>query len=155
MFFHRKSNLTHNQDGWIRPVLGSLVIVFAIALIAYQSFDGSLQYYMTVKEFNSHRTDLSGKYVKVAGLVVPDSIEKIIGQESLLSFKIAEAEATLPVVYHGLAPDTFKPGISVVVEGPVRQANGTFEAEKLITKCASKYNEGMAPLTGSTRSRSY
>ena len=44
---------------------------------------------------------------------------------------------TLPVVYKGLVPDIFAPGIQVVVEG--HYVNGVFEASTLLAKCPSKF----------------
>ena len=44
---------------------------------------------------------------------------------------------SLPVVYNGAVPDTFKVGNQVVVEG--KYTTGLFEAEAIIVKCGSKY----------------
>ena len=44
----------------------------------------------------------------------------------------------MPVTYAGVLPDLFKPGGEVVVEGRL-DAAGTFKADVLMTKCASKY----------------
>lgn len=45
------------------------------------------------------------------------------------------------VEYHGSVPDTFKPGVEVILEG--RFANGArdFKATTLLTKCPSKYQK--------------
>jgi cytochrome c-type biogenesis protein CcmE len=45
---------------------------------------------------------------------------------------------TYPVVYRGLAPDTFTDGVEVVVEGRL-QPDGTFRATTLLAKCGSRY----------------
>ena len=55
-----------------------------------------------------------------------------------LSFTLADGAASLPVVYKGVVPDTFKPGEDVVAEGKSDQ-QGVFHADKLITRCAGKY----------------
>ena len=47
--------------------------------------------------------------------------------------------AAMAVRYHGTIPDLFKAGADVVVEGKMNAA-GTFEADVLLTKCASKYD---------------
>jgi cytochrome c-type biogenesis protein CcmE len=71
---------------------------------------------------------------------------KVVGQpsgaarsSSGLRFTIRDVEgtATLPVVYRGSVPDLFKTGRDVSVEGSLR--NGVFVADKLVTKCPSKY----------------
>jgi hypothetical protein len=48
--------------------------------------------------------------------------------------------ASIPVVYAGTVPDIFREGIQVVVEGKMG-SDGTFEAETLLAKCPSKYQE--------------
>ena len=51
-----------------------------------------------------------------------------------------------PVVYRGIAPDTFTDGVDVVVEGRMGE-DGTFHATTLLAKCASRYENapGGAP----------
>lgn len=46
---------------------------------------------------------------------------------------------TLRVEYKGAVPDTFKPGVEVIVEGRMR--DGGFAAATLLTKCPSKYQK--------------
>jgi cytochrome c-type biogenesis protein CcmE len=43
-----------------------------------------------------------------------------------------------PVVYRGIAPDTFTDSVDVVVEGRLGR-DGTFQATTLLAKCASRY----------------
>ena len=44
------------------------------------------------------------------------------------------------VDYRGAVPDTFKPGVEVIVEGRLRP-DGGFAAASLLTKCPSKYQK--------------
>jgi cytochrome c-type biogenesis protein CcmE len=44
----------------------------------------------------------------------------------------------LPVVYKGIVPDIFAPGIQVVVEGRLN-GSGTMEATTLLAKCPSRF----------------
>jgi cytochrome c-type biogenesis protein CcmE len=55
-----------------------------------------------------------------------------------LQFTLAGAEAELPVQYHGVVPDNFVENREVVVEGRLAAA-GVFQADKLMTRCESKY----------------
>jgi len=73
----------------------------------------------------------------VAGQIVPDSVNQDT-ENFTLSFTITDGETTLPVVYQGVVPDTFKAGTDIVVEGK-SDRQGVFHASKLITKCPSKY----------------
>ena len=78
-----------------------------------------------------------GKRIKVAGHVAAGSIK---GSGRTLSFTLEQNEVVLPVRYTGSSPvpDTFKDGTQAVVEGIIRD-DGTFEADKIQAKCASKY----------------
>ena len=52
-----------------------------------------------------------------------------------------DASKSLPVHFRGVIPDTFKPGVEVIVEGGMQPATGTFVAKTLMTKCPSKYKK--------------
>jgi cytochrome c-type biogenesis protein CcmE len=51
---------------------------------------------------------------------------------------VTDGAQTIPVVYRGIAPDTFTDGVDVVVEGRMDR-DGTFRATTLLAKCASRY----------------
>ncbi len=53
-------------------------------------------------------------------------------------FTISDGGHTLPVVYSGIVPDIFRPGITVVVEGHYT-GQGPFQAQTLLAKCPSKF----------------
>jgi cytochrome c-type biogenesis protein CcmE len=53
----------------------------------------------------------------------------------------SQAAKSLRVNYRGPIPDLFAAGRDVVVEGK-RDAAGVFQADVLMTKCASKYEPG-------------
>ena len=53
-------------------------------------------------------------------------------------FRVTDGAQSYPVVYRGIAPDTFTDGVDVVVEGRL-QRDGTFHATTLLAKCASRY----------------
>ena len=59
-------------------------------------------------------------------------------RQLLAKFNLAGESTTLPVVYHGGIPDLFKADSEVIVEGRM-DATGLFQADVLMTKCASKY----------------
>ncbi len=46
---------------------------------------------------------------------------------------------SIPIFYKGKLPDTFAPGIEVIVEGKMK--GGVFRAYNLMTKCPSKYKK--------------
>jgi cytochrome c-type biogenesis protein CcmE len=59
-------------------------------------------------------------------------------------FRLLDSEhpgAAMWVEYKGAVPDTFKPGMEVIVEGGYTPAEGRFNAATLMTKCPSKYEK--------------
>lgn len=116
-------------------LIGGLIIVLAIATLGLLGFQRSATYYYTVSEFTS-LTNQTGSNVKVNGEVVDGSVQREAGQ--ILKFSISEGGKSLPVAYTGAVPDTFKPGIEVVVEGKLNPT-GVFQASEILTKCPSKY----------------
>jgi cytochrome c-type biogenesis protein CcmE len=83
----------------------------------------------------ANRTD----HVSVMGKVVGQVRNRDQAREKGLRFTLRDVEGTakVPVVYRGSVPDPFRLGRDVIVEGTMR--NGTFVADRLITKCPSKY----------------
>jgi len=58
-----------------------------------------------------------------------------------LKFSIMdEGGDQLPIVFYGPRPDNFQRAASAIVEGELLP-NGTFEAETLLLKCPSRYEE--------------
>ena len=120
-------------------LIGGLIIVLAIAYLAYTGLENSTTYYYTVSELMEQTGITDGENVKVNGRVVGGSVEQDT-EERILRFTIidVEGEKSLPVVYQGVVPDTFTPGSEVVLEGYLDSA-GVFQANNILAKCASKY----------------
>jgi len=75
--------------------------------------------------------------VKMGARVVHGSIERDVATQTV-TFDVTDGTQTYPVVYVGLAPDTFTDDVDVVVEGRLDQG-GTFRATTLLAKCGSRY----------------
>ena len=77
--------------------------------------------------------------VSVVGKVVGQVQNRDEAREKGMRFRLRDVEgsATVPIVYRGSVPDPFRLGRDVIVEGKMQ--NGTFVADRLITKCPSKY----------------
>jgi cytochrome c-type biogenesis protein CcmE len=126
---------------------GALVLGSAGYLMA-SSIEKTATYYLTPSELATKVADdptFRENGVKVGAKVVPGTIKRDPGGRSL-SFvmrDMADSTKTYPVVYRGLAPDTFTDGVEVVVEGRLG-ADGTFRATTLLAKCASRYENAPA-----------
>ncbi len=75
--------------------------------------------------------------VKMGASVVPGTIERDVATQTV-RFQATDGTQTYPVVYRGLAPDTFTDEADIVVEGRL-QPDGTFRATTLLAKCGSRY----------------
>jgi cytochrome c-type biogenesis protein CcmE len=115
--------------------IGIAIILAVVAWEAIAGFQQSKTYYVTVKELTSGK--VSHQHVRVGGTIDPGSIER---NGEILTFRLSQDKDSIPVTYVGSAtlPDDFKGGAKAVVEGSYL-ADGTFRAEKVQAKCASKY----------------
>ena len=75
--------------------------------------------------------------VKMGAQVVNGSIKRDVATQTI-SFEVTDGAHSYPVVYRGLAPDTFTDDVEVVVEGRL-QPDGVFRATTLLAKCGSRY----------------
>lgn len=113
------------------------VILVAVGYVLITSMRESMVFYYTVSEVTAQQDELSGQALRVAGHVVPGSIES--NTDGLMhKFVIEEGGATIPVVYRDIVPDTFQDEAEAVVEGRFDES-GTFQATFLMAKCPSKY----------------
>jgi cytochrome c-type biogenesis protein CcmE len=117
-------------------ILGGLAILGAVIYLVYANTRADAVYYLTVSELKSCATCAS-QSVRVAGVVQAGSIVSD-DQKQQISFVIADSGNRLPVVYSGIVPDIFRPGITVVVEGHYT-GQGPFQAQTLLAKCPSKF----------------
>ncbi len=118
-------------------LIGGFIVFIAIGYLGYTGFMSSAAYYYTVSEFMSRQGSVSGQTVRLSGQVTPGSVVPEAGG-STLRFTITEEGSSLPVIYSGVIPDTFKAGSDVVIEGHLN-SSGVFEAGTIMPKCASKY----------------
>ena len=77
--------------------------------------------------------------VRLHGKVGPERVD-VDAAALTAEFELLGATRQLAVHYTGIVPDTFKPGVDVVVEGRLDESN-VFQATVLMAKCASKYRE--------------
>lgn len=125
----------------VRFGIGIAVVLIAIAYFAFAGYNESKAYYKTIEEVTAMGPAAESKRLRVAGLVKEGTI---VRDGKNVSFVLAQDVETMHhsmrVNYVGSqpVPDTFKDRAEAVVEGK-RLPDGTFEADHLQAKCASKY----------------
>jgi len=116
-------------------------LLCGIGLLALQSSRTATAYYKTLPEFLADR-GTSDRAVRVNGYVAEKSIVKQAGEPMTFVLTDKAKQATLPVSYKEIVPDTFKDGAEVVVEGNMMtlpDGRQGFHASMLTAKCPSKY----------------
>ena len=127
-------------------VLAGLAIVGAIIYLVVANTGASAEYYMNINELRACAS-CANQTVRVAGIVAPNSIVRNDATQTI-HFTIAQGSLTMPVVYNGIVPDTFRAGIQVVAEGHL--VHGVFQADNVLAKCPSKFQSATPGATGSS-----
>ncbi|MHC4475454.1 MAG: cytochrome c maturation protein CcmE [Planctomycetota bacterium] len=121
----------------VKIVVGVVLIGGSMAYFVYQAMQSSYAYYYSVDDLAGRQSPTQNQSWRIAGRVQKGSVQRNI-EKMNLAFNLAGAKVTLPVSYQGVVPDNFTEDVEVVVEGHLT-ANGTFEANKVMTRCESKY----------------
>jgi cytochrome c-type biogenesis protein CcmE len=122
--------------------LAKLILVFVIvaagaSYLAYVGASTSWQYYLLVDECAQSQGELIGRRLRVTGRVAPNSLQ-LRADRRLASFVLCGQHSELQVSCNGPLPDNLAEGIDVVVEGTLKR-DGVILGEKVMTRCASKY----------------
>jgi cytochrome c-type biogenesis protein CcmE len=126
----------HGKKRRFKLILITLIAIGIIGYLIYTGIRDTMTYYLTVSEVIAQDSQLSDKGVRVGGMVHEGSVNW--DPKALkLSFVIEDDNTTLPVVYQGVVPDSFKQGEKVIIEGIY--ADGVFTASAIMPTCPSKY----------------
>jgi cytochrome c-type biogenesis protein CcmE len=135
--------VTNQANKKIKFIIGGLVIVGLIGYLIASSISSAGAYYREVGEVLEQQTALTGKNLRVSGNVVTESITYDAATLNL-NFNIsdpADPAKQIPIHFHGVQPDQMtREGSSAIVEGSLGP-NGVVEANNLLLKCPSRYEE--------------
>ncbi len=123
--------------------IGVGVIVVSMAFLAWLGYGESKTYYHTIAELPNLQGAARGHRLRVGGTVEPGSIHRLAGR---VDFVLDGEGKSLAVSYVGNdpLPDTFVDKSQALVEGSLAK-NGSFVAERVQAKCASKYEAAPTP----------
>ena len=129
--------------GWIKFAIGGVVIVAALVLLLYTTTQGNAQYFVTVEELRAREMEMVDKDIRLSGIVVPDSISydtATLHLEFDVVDQAGSSQEPLRIVMDGEPlPDQMQDEAEAIAEGTLL-SDGTFRAETLMMKCASKYD---------------
>ncbi len=112
------------RSRWL-PV-AAVVLAVGLSYGAYSLFSHSGTATLTVSELRSQAESLYSQPVRVEGRVVSGSINWDDTTKEI-RFALTDDKESLTIVYSGVVPDNFKPGVDLVMEGKYRP-DDVFEA---------------------------
>lgn len=120
-----------------------IAVVVVLAVISWLAITGvrsNKSYYVTIKELQSMGPKAYTRHLRVAGSVVPGSIQRSGTNVNFVLVEKTNTTNTLRVSYLGEdpPPDTFKDNSLALAIGTYGH-DGVFHATQLQAKCASKY----------------
>jgi len=121
-------------------LIGGALVLVTVGYLMATGIKETGVYYLTPTELAGKiQTDRSIYDVglKMGAKVVKGTIERDVASQTI-TFRVTDGTQSFPVIYRGLAPDTFTDEADVVVEGRI-QRDGTFRATTLLAKCGSRY----------------
>lgn len=115
-----------------------LILAGAVAYLGYTGIIKGSVFTLDVDQYVA-KTQAHNQRIRLCGTVAAEGLEVHKAQRTARFF-LKGQEKQIPVAYQGDVPDLFKAGSEIVIEGQQDEA-GVFQADLLLTKCASKYEE--------------
>jgi cytochrome c-type biogenesis protein CcmE len=124
----------------VKLAAGAAVLALAMAYLAYLGASASWRYYVHVDECTQSRDTFVGQRLRVSGRVGANTLV-VRPDRNLATFELQGLQSQLPVTCRGPLPDNLAEEMDVVVEGTM-QPDGQLKGDKVLTRCASKYEAG-------------
>lgn len=126
-----------------KVLLAGSSIILTILILLIAATPGASGTEISIQEALANPEKYEDRYITTEGLLVADSVDWR-ADEIELRFDIIDSEGNiLSVFHHGVRPDNFSDDVIVIVDGQLTPGE-PFVAERLRTKCPSKY-EGENP----------
>ena len=133
----------------LKYIAGSALIVGALGFLVFSSLQAGTLKSIPVQDLRAADTkphNFVGQRLRMVGFVGDKPVTKRPSQTengviSTAHFDVVEGKTTVAVTYTDALPDTFRAGGPVQVDG-VYIAPGVMQADHVLTKCPSKYQEG-------------
>ncbi|MCQ6278058.1 cytochrome c maturation protein CcmE [Bacillus sp. EB600] len=119
-------------------LIGGFIIAGAIVFLLMAATPGSSGVELTMKQLLATQDQHKNDFVTVEGLLIEKSIQWD-ADKIQLKFDLKDKSGNmLHAEYHGVKPDNFTEGITVILKGSPT-GNASFKAEDIQTRCPSKY----------------
>ncbi len=117
-----------------------MCIGLGIGYLLFSGLSNNSVYFLNVSEALAMDSSKLSQ-ARLFGNVAKDDLERS-SDAMEISFVLLDKKdpaQSMRVHYRGIIPDTFKPGVEVIVEGGLQPEKDLFVAKTLMTKCPSKY----------------
>jgi len=146
------SEVTISMTTTVKLAIAGSIIASVTGYMAYLGTAESWKFYLTVDECLADSALLANQRMRVNGRVAVGSLEIASGRRQA-KFKLQGAESPLSVICAGPLPDNLAEDMDVVVEGRLEKS-GLLRGEKVLTRCASKYESETNAATARARDTS-
>ena len=125
----------------IKLTVAGVILAAAFSYLAAAGMQKGWVYFVSVDQYLAD-SQYANQRVRLHGKVADDGLRSNkAALNATFNLTGPTSAKSLQVNYRGPIPDLFAAGRDVVVEGK-RDAAGVFQADVLMTKCASKYEPG-------------
>jgi cytochrome c-type biogenesis protein CcmE len=118
-----------------RQVIAFGIIAAALGVLVFRGLGNATVFFKTADEAVAQRAKLGSQRFRIEGTVQPGVQQ--VGQD--VAFTIANNGVSVNVIHTGGAPQLFKPGIPVVLEGHF-VPDGHFASDLIMVKHTSSYD---------------
>jgi len=127
----------------IRIGVTALVLAAAFGGLMWYSLSSETEYYKHVDEVMASPQQWEGRKLQLHGFVQGEPLR---ARNSLdYRFVVQNKGVSVPAMYSGIVPDTFKQDSEVVLSGTLEKDG--FHANNIMAKCPSKYDPSKGPST--------
>ncbi|TNC50811.1 cytochrome c maturation protein CcmE [Rubellimicrobium rubrum] len=114
-------------------VLAAASLALSTGLIGYAMRDG-INFFRSPAQIVAEPPG-PNEVFRIGGLVEEDSVVR--GQGEMVTFRVTDGGASIPVTFTGILPDLFDEGQGMVGQG--RYVDGVFEASEILAKHDETY----------------
>jgi cytochrome c-type biogenesis protein CcmE len=141
--------LAKPKSNRLKFIIGGILLMAAIGFLIVNAMSGNTQLYKTVDEFYAEQSRLIDRDLRIAGVVVGDSIQftQVDAQTTRLEFDVVDdinnpGQALHIVAINEPQPDLLQHEAQALIEGHADET-GTFYANQggLMLKCPTRYEE--------------
>jgi cytochrome c-type biogenesis protein CcmE len=132
---------TAKNQKWVY-LAAVLLVAAGVGYLVFSGLSQNSVYFLNVAEALAMPAEKVGQ-ARLFGTV---SADEIVPDPAAMGvdFTVLDKDdptKSIRVKYRGTVPDTFKPGVEVILEGSFKSGASHFEATTLLTKCPSKYEK--------------